>query len=49
MPGIHCQVVPKRSTEQEMYDELETNFFGTVRVALNAIQVMRQAEYIAGV
>ncbi|GKT66319.1 short-chain dehydrogenase/reductase SDR [Colletotrichum tofieldiae] len=31
-------------TEQEMHDEIETLFFGTVRVALNAIQVMRQGK-----
>ncbi|KAL4914782.1 hypothetical protein BDW62DRAFT_219864 [Aspergillus aurantiobrunneus] len=30
-------------TEQEMHDEFETNFFGTVRVTLKAIEVMRQA------
>lgn len=32
------------ATEQEMHDEFETNFFGTVRVAMNGIQVMRQAK-----
>lgn len=32
------------ATEQEMHDEFETNFFGTVRVAMNAVQVMRQAQ-----
>lgn len=30
------------ATEQEMHDELETLFFGTVRVTMNAIKVMRQ-------
>ncbi|RAH82444.1 NAD(P)-binding protein [Aspergillus japonicus CBS 114.51] len=30
-------------TEAEMHDEFETNFFGTVRVALKAIAVMRQS------
>jgi len=32
------------ATEQEMHDEMETNFFGTVRVTMNAVQVMRQAK-----
>lgn len=27
-----------------MHDEFETNFFGTVRVTMNAVQVMRQAK-----
>lgn len=27
-----------------MHDEMETNFFGTVRVAMNAVKVMRQAK-----
>ncbi|KAL3471728.1 hypothetical protein BJX99DRAFT_236881 [Aspergillus californicus] len=31
-------------TEQEMHDEFETNFFGTVRVTLKAVEVMRQAK-----
>lgn len=31
-------------TEAEMHDEFETNFFGTVRVALKAIEVMRQSK-----
>ncbi|KAJ5588373.1 hypothetical protein N7537_011051 [Penicillium hordei] len=31
-------------TEYEMHDEFEVNFFGTVRVALKAIEVMRQSE-----
>ena len=30
--------------EQEMHDEFETNFFGTVRVTLKAIEVMRQSK-----
>lgn len=30
------------ATEQEMHDELETLFFGTVRVTMNAVKVMRQ-------
>lgn len=32
------------ATEEEMHDEFETNFFGTVRVAMKAVEVMRQAE-----
>lgn len=32
------------ATEQEMHDEFETNFFGTVRVARKAVEVMRQAK-----
>jgi len=31
-------------TEHEMHDEFETNFFGTVRVTLKAIEVMRQSK-----
>ncbi|CAG8895707.1 unnamed protein product [Penicillium egyptiacum] len=31
-------------TEHEMHDEFEVNFFGTVRVALKAVEVMRQSE-----
>ncbi|KAF5860581.1 hypothetical protein ETB97_001355 [Aspergillus alliaceus] len=31
-------------TEHEMHDEFEVNFFGTVRVALKAIEMMRQSE-----
>lgn len=31
-------------TEKEMHDQLETNFFGTVRVTINALKVMREAE-----
>ncbi|GAW24383.1 hypothetical protein ANO14919_139670 [Xylariales sp. No.14919] len=32
------------TTEDEMHDQLETNFFGTVRVATNATRVMRQSK-----
>ncbi|KAF3765313.1 NAD(P)-binding protein [Cryphonectria parasitica EP155] len=32
------------ATEEEMHDQLETNFFGTVRVATNATRVMRQSK-----
>ncbi|KAF1344933.1 short-chain dehydrogenase/reductase-like protein SDR [Delphinella strobiligena] len=32
------------ATEQEMHDELETLFFGTVRVTMNAVKVTRQQE-----
>ncbi|KAI3320877.1 NAD(P)-binding protein [Xylariaceae sp. AK1471] len=32
------------ATEKEMHDQLETNFFGVVRVATNATKVMRQAK-----
>lgn len=32
------------ATEEEMHDEFETNFFGTVRVTMKAVQVMRQAD-----
>jgi NAD(P)-dependent dehydrogenase (short-subunit alcohol dehydrogenase family) len=32
------------ATEEEMHDQLETNFFGVVRVATNATKVMRQAK-----
>ncbi|KAI9375068.1 hypothetical protein BJX61DRAFT_531919 [Aspergillus egyptiacus] len=31
-------------TEEEMHDQFEVNFFGTVRVALKAIEVMRRSE-----
>ncbi|KAI1145305.1 NAD(P)-binding protein [Nemania diffusa] len=31
-------------TEDEMHEQLETNFFGTVRMATNAVRVMRQAK-----
>lgn len=30
-------------TEEQMHDELETNFFGTVRVTLKAVEIMRQS------
>ncbi|KAL9619772.1 MAG: hypothetical protein Q9160_005608 [Pyrenula sp. 1 TL-2023] len=30
------------ATELEMHDEMETLFFGTVRVAMNAVKIMRQ-------
>ncbi len=32
------------ATEEEMHDQLETNFFGTVRAATNATRVMRQSK-----
>lgn len=32
------------ATEEEMHHQLETNFFGTVRVATNATRVMRQSK-----
>ncbi|KAI1427724.1 NAD(P)-binding protein [Xylaria sp. FL1777] len=32
------------ATEEEMHDQLETNFFGTVRVATSATRVMRQSK-----
>lgn len=32
------------ATEAEMHDEFETNFFGTVRVTMKAVEIMRQAE-----
>lgn len=32
------------TTEEEMHDQLETNFFGTVRMATNATRVMRQSK-----
>ncbi|TGJ83101.1 hypothetical protein E0Z10_g5659 [Xylaria hypoxylon] len=32
------------ATEEEMHDQLETNFFGTARVATNAMRVMRQSK-----
>lgn len=32
------------TTEEEMHDQLETNFFGTVRMATNAARVMRQSK-----
>ncbi|KAJ8105937.1 hypothetical protein ONZ43_g7231 [Nemania bipapillata] len=31
-------------TEEEMHEQLETNFFGTVRMATNATRVMRQSK-----
>ncbi|KAI0098671.1 NAD(P)-binding protein [Nemania sp. FL0031] len=31
-------------TEEEMHDQFETNFFGTVRMATNATRVMRQSK-----
>ncbi|KAI0430885.1 NAD(P)-binding protein [Xylaria sp. FL1042] len=32
------------ATEEEMHEQLETNFFGTVRVATSAAKVMRQSK-----
>lgn len=32
------------ATEEEMHDEMETNFFGTVRVTMKAVEVIRQAK-----
>ncbi|KAI7547545.1 hypothetical protein KC331_g4953 [Hortaea werneckii] len=30
------------ATEEQMHEQLETNFFGTVRVAMKAVEIMRQ-------
>ncbi|KAI6916846.1 hypothetical protein KC355_g17682, partial [Hortaea werneckii] len=30
------------ATEDQMHEQLETNFFGTVRVAMKAVEIMRQ-------
>ncbi|KAI3339639.1 NAD(P)-binding protein [Ustulina deusta] len=32
------------ATEEEMHDQLETNFFGTIRAATNATRVIRQSK-----
>lgn len=34
----------ENATEEEMHQEMETLFFGTVRVTMRAVKVMRQAK-----
>lgn len=52
-PDFHLDVVvnnagyslsgdTESATEDQMHEQLETNFFGTVRVAMKAVEIMRQ-------